>query len=468
MVGAGSTVPVSVSAPLGLESTGDAPAVPPQPPPAAVLRVPSVLEPEDKAANPSANVNANGNATGNSPPMRVPPRAPPSQSEPVVVVRPPPQSMPHQHHHTNIPPPVSDAAIPLVPSVPPIPTADVYVSPLVTAHSTGRDQSFRVRTALTKGWRKGKKTRKSVGGGRGPGFTSREVDGLLDLLEDAVPVTREEWEHVRGRHAGRFPGTSRSIDSIRRKFAKVYLARGSNGIINSNTPDGNTAPVVRRAKLIRERMAARAVSLDDEDAGLDPTGTGNNDTSAVGHVEAMDTTGMQDDDDDADHHLADNEGNATNVGVAEQVLDAVPSAVPPAVAAASGLAPVPMSMVVNELGATANGVAPIGTDPSAAVPINVEVEPADENNNNVSPRPPPRKRANVNVNNNQEEDMLSVFKMYMEQESQSREEERRIRAEERQVLKTENKAREEREIRRHEQLMQILMVLAQNKQTRDS
>lgn len=36
-----------------------------------------------------------------------------------------------------------------------------------------REQQFRVWTALTKGLRQGKKTRKSVGGGRGPGFTAR-------------------------------------------------------------------------------------------------------------------------------------------------------------------------------------------------------------------------------------------------------------------------------------------------------
>lgn len=93
---------------------------------------------------------------------------------------------------------------------------------------------------------------------RGDGFTDRELDGLLSLLKEKLPLGRDEWEIVAHMHNEVFPGHGRVADSLKRKFSKLYRTRVPTG--NPHIP----APV-KRAKRIREEMIERA-DMGDGDA----------------------------------------------------------------------------------------------------------------------------------------------------------------------------------------------------------
>lgn len=365
------------------------------------------------------------------------------------------QSMAPPRIHARVPPP----------EPPRMTVAPMHASNGLDAGSAGgtppayhavRDNQFRVRTALTKGWRKGKKSRKSVGGGRGPGFTAREVDGLLELLEEAVPVTREEWEAVRNKHALRFPGTSRSIDSIRRKFAKVYLARGQAGAV-----DGNPPLVVRRAKNVRERMAARAVSLEEQEAAEAMEG--------VPTVEAMDGGELPDEDD---------------------VLDASPHAHPHQHQhqhqhqhAHEDAHPHPDAAVVTQT-VNVNLEQPVLDEGNIAVLQPVVSEPMTmggvpdpspmEITGGAAPPPPSHPHPHVHAHGDKLsfDDMASIFKGFMEQQqlmfkdfmdqqAQWREEDLRQQEAWRDEVRAMEKARDERS----EKLIQQLLALQDTKRT---
>ena len=84
---------------------------------------------------------------------------------------------------------------------------------------------------------------------RGLGYTDVELQALLDIVEEVLPRSPNEWEAVSRCHIENYPG--RTLDSIRRKF---------NALANHKKPTGdpNCPPTVRRAKrifaLIRQRM----------------------------------------------------------------------------------------------------------------------------------------------------------------------------------------------------------------------
>ncbi len=96
---------------------------------------------------------------------------------------------------------------------------------------------------------------------RGLGYTDIELQALLDIVEEVLPRSPNEWEEVSRRHVENYPG--RTLDSIRRKF---------NALANHKKPTGDPhcPPTVRRAKrifaLIRERMD---ISDGEDDLGPD-------------------------------------------------------------------------------------------------------------------------------------------------------------------------------------------------------
>jgi hypothetical protein len=45
-------------------------------------------------------------------------------------------------------------------------------------------------------------------------FSSTEVQGLLNVIEEILPVHGEEWEDVSQSHAANFPGSHCTSDSI--------------------------------------------------------------------------------------------------------------------------------------------------------------------------------------------------------------------------------------------------------------
>jgi hypothetical protein len=87
--------------------------------------------------------------------------------------------------------------------------------------------------------------------GRGAGFGPDELRVLLEVLEEHLPIGRDEWEPVLSIHNRQFSQLRRTVESIRRKFA---------GLCRSRIPTGNPTcpPEVRTARRIRFLMNQRA------------------------------------------------------------------------------------------------------------------------------------------------------------------------------------------------------------------
>ncbi len=82
---------------------------------------------------------------------------------------------------------------------------------------------------------------------RGRGFTIAEIDSLLEIIEEVLPIGPNDWDRVTERHITFYPGLGRTRESLRRKFASLY---------NHKKPTGDpTCPVyVRNAKHIFEQI----------------------------------------------------------------------------------------------------------------------------------------------------------------------------------------------------------------------
>jgi hypothetical protein len=53
-------------------------------------------------------------------------------------------------------------------------------------------------------------------------FTSMEVQGLLNVIEETLLVHGEEWEDVSQSHAENFPNSHRTSESLKIKFQQLY------------------------------------------------------------------------------------------------------------------------------------------------------------------------------------------------------------------------------------------------------
>ena len=88
-------------------------------------------------------------------------------------------------------------------------------------------------------------------GGRGSGFGQAELDSLLDLLDEALPLCAAEWDAVVRDHQLRYPGAGRTVDSLKRKFSNLHRKKMPTG-------DPLMPADVRKAKHIRYKMTERS------------------------------------------------------------------------------------------------------------------------------------------------------------------------------------------------------------------
>ena len=102
----------------------------------------------------------------------------------------------------------------------------------------GRNKTAKAKTACS-------------AGGRGLGFSAGELDCLLDLLEEHLPIGLTEWEMLLAKHEQRYPNSDRSVDSLRCKFASLYRKTVPAG--NPNIPLS-----VKRAKVVRQKIIERS------------------------------------------------------------------------------------------------------------------------------------------------------------------------------------------------------------------
>jgi len=95
---------------------------------------------------------------------------------------------------------------------------------------------------------------------RGKSFSKAELESLLEIIEEALPIGMNEWEAVLERHLTRYPDSERTRESIKRKFASLY---------NSKKPTGDPTcpPIVRAAKRTYNKIKERMDISDGEDDG---------------------------------------------------------------------------------------------------------------------------------------------------------------------------------------------------------
>jgi len=101
---------------------------------------------------------------------------------------------------------------------------------------------------------------------RGAGFGADELRALLEVLEEHLPIGRDELELVLAIHNRHFGEFNRTVDSNRRKFAALCRSR---------IPIGNPtcSSEVQTAKRVRYLMTQRADigegdHIPDEELGL--------------------------------------------------------------------------------------------------------------------------------------------------------------------------------------------------------
>ncbi|PXF47026.1 hypothetical protein BWQ96_03216 [Gracilariopsis chorda] len=130
----------------------------------------------------------------------------------------------------------------------------------VPSHAAARQQRGGRKSAsrVVGGILKRKKTIEKSGG-RGSGFSRQEVDNLLELLEEHLPLAKEEWDHIVRLHSERYPEHKRTVASLKRKFASLHRRR-----IPTGAP--TIPPDVEKAKRIRYSMTERADIGEGEDS----------------------------------------------------------------------------------------------------------------------------------------------------------------------------------------------------------
>ena len=57
---------------------------------------------------------------------------------------------------------------------------------------------------------------------RGINFTNTEIDILLNVINDVLPIGAEEWKEVERRHRQNYPQHDRSRETLKRKFRQLY------------------------------------------------------------------------------------------------------------------------------------------------------------------------------------------------------------------------------------------------------
>ena len=95
----------------------------------------------------------------------------------------------------------------------------------------------------------------------GPGFSDEKVAAHLDIIDEILPNSPNNWERVAVSHCNLFPDLTRNTKSLKRKFKSLY---------NHKKPTGDpTCPVaVRKAKQIWEEIKS-GMDFSDAEGELD-------------------------------------------------------------------------------------------------------------------------------------------------------------------------------------------------------
>jgi hypothetical protein len=98
-----------------------------------------------------------------------------------------------------------------------------------------------------------------------------ELDNLLDLIKEILPLSATQWEEIAKYHLSRYPDKNRSVDSLKRKFKELNSKKIPTG-------DPHCPQEVRRAKRIR-RAIIDSMDASELNSRTDEEGSGTSDDS---------------------------------------------------------------------------------------------------------------------------------------------------------------------------------------------
>ncbi len=78
---------------------------------------------------------------------------------------------------------------------------------------------------------------------KGPKYRSGEIDCLLELAQEKIPISGEDWDDIAREHYIRYPDKDRNGDSLKRKFYSLAKTKARTG-------DPTIPPAVAKAKKI--------------------------------------------------------------------------------------------------------------------------------------------------------------------------------------------------------------------------
>jgi len=106
-----------------------------------------------------------------------------------------------------------------------------------------------------------------------------ETMGLLDVIQEILPIGPDEWEMVATKHCTKYPANLRDKDSLRRKFNKLAATKMPTG--DPKCPDD-----VRYAKMVSRKIEDKMESveeLEEEELGF-PVDDAVETASTTGHT----------------------------------------------------------------------------------------------------------------------------------------------------------------------------------------
>jgi hypothetical protein len=92
-----------------------------------------------------------------------------------------------------------------------------------------------------------------------PWLTIRELESLVQAVNELVPISNTEWERVWDRHMALYPQQDWTMESLKRKFQEMARAKIKTG-------DPNMPPHIRGAK----RAYYAIVKKTDGSMGVNP------------------------------------------------------------------------------------------------------------------------------------------------------------------------------------------------------
>ena len=94
---------------------------------------------------------------------------------------------------------------------------------------------------------------------RGPTYSTEEVEYLLELVEEIVPISQMDWEQLAVRHNEVWT-TQREYEGLRRKYKSLAESRMPTG-------DPNCPPLTMKAKATQQEIIKKAeLNLHDSDS----------------------------------------------------------------------------------------------------------------------------------------------------------------------------------------------------------